>query len=35
MDQFPEWYRNTTHSLPFSPAAIESATTHTLRLTSQ
>jgi penicillin G amidase len=35
MDQFPEWYQNTTHSLPFSPSAIQSATTHTLRLTSQ
>jgi penicillin amidase len=35
MDQFPEWYRNSTHPLPFSSSAIQSATTHTLRLTSQ
>ena len=35
MDQFPAWYHNTTNPLPYTPAAIQSATTHTLTLTPQ
>ncbi len=33
MDQFDAWYHNTTQTLPYSPAAIQSTTTHTLTLT--
>jgi penicillin amidase len=33
MDQFPAWYNNTTQTLPYSPGAIQSTTTHTLTLT--
>jgi penicillin G amidase len=32
MDQFPDWLRGATYPLPFSPAAIQAATTHTLTL---
>ena len=32
MDQFQDWLRGTTYALPFSPAAINAATTHTLTL---
>jgi penicillin amidase len=35
MDQFPAWYHNTTFTLPYTPAAIQSTTTHTLTLTPQ
>jgi penicillin amidase len=35
MDQFSAWYNNTTQTLPYSPAAIRSTTTHTLTLTPQ
>lgn len=35
MDQWPAWYNNTTHQLPFTPAAVQSATTHTLTLSPQ
>jgi penicillin amidase len=35
MDQFPAWYHNTTNPLPYTPTAIQSATTHTLTLTPQ
>jgi penicillin amidase len=31
-DQWPSWYGGTTFALPFSPAAVTSQTTHTLRL---
>jgi penicillin amidase len=33
MDQWPAWYNNTTYQLPYTPAALRSATTHTLTLT--
>jgi penicillin amidase len=33
MDQFPAWYRGTTHPLPFSDAAVNSAAQHKLVLT--
>ncbi len=33
MDQFRDWLRGTTYPLPFSQAAIQAATTHTLTLT--
>ncbi len=32
MDQFEAWLHGTTYSLPFSPASIQAATTHTLTL---
>jgi penicillin G amidase len=32
-DQWPAWYNATTFTLPFSQAAIDAATEHTLRLT--
>jgi penicillin amidase len=32
-DQWPAWYAATTFALPFTPAAVQSATEHTLRLT--
>jgi penicillin amidase len=32
MDQFQDWLHGSTYSLPFSPAAIQAATTHTLTL---
>jgi penicillin G amidase len=35
MDQFPAWYYNTTYTLPYTPTAIQSTTTHTLTLTPQ
>ena len=35
MDQFNAWYHNTTQTLPFSQAAVQSTTTHTLTLTPQ
>lgn len=31
-DQWPFWYHGTTFALPFSDAAVQKATTHTLRL---
>jgi penicillin amidase len=34
MDQWPAWYHGTTFPLPFSNAAVDAATTHTLTLTS-
>ena len=33
MDQWPAWYNGTTFPLPFTKAAVDSATTHTLTLT--
>jgi penicillin amidase len=33
MDQWPAWYQGTTFPLPFSNAAVDAATTHTLTLT--
>lgn len=33
MDQWAAWYRGTTFPLPFSNAAVDAATTHTLTLT--
>ena len=33
MDQFPDWLRGTTYPLPFTPAAVQATTTHTLVLT--
>ncbi len=33
MDQWPAWYSGTTFPLPFSNAAVDAATTHTLTLT--
>jgi penicillin G amidase len=33
MDQFPAWYHGTTNQLPYSSAAVQSDTTHTLTLT--
>jgi penicillin amidase len=33
MDQWPAWYKGTTFALPFSPASVSDATTHTLTLT--
>ena len=33
LDQFPAWLRGTTFALPFSDAAVNAATTHTLTLT--
>jgi penicillin G amidase len=33
MDQWPAWYNGTTFSLPFTNAAVDAATTHTLTLT--
>ena len=35
LDQWPAWYNGTTFLLPFSTAAINAATTHTLTLTPQ
>jgi penicillin G amidase len=35
MDQWPAWYKGTTFTLPFSKAATNAATTHTLTLTPQ
>jgi penicillin amidase len=32
MDQFQDWLHGTTYPLPFSPAAIQASTTHTLTL---
>ena len=32
-DQWPAWYNATTFALPFTPAAVNAATEHTLRLT--
>ena len=32
MDQFQDWLRGTTYAFPFSPAAIDATTTHTLIL---
>ncbi len=32
-DQWPAWYGGTTFALPFTPAAVNAATEHTLRLT--
>jgi len=34
-DQWPAWYLGTTFAMPFSDAAVASATTHTLLLTPQ
>ena len=33
MDQWPAWYHGTTFPLPFTNAAVDAATTHTLTLT--
>ena len=33
MDQWPAWYRGATFPLPFTHAAVDAATTHTLTLT--
>jgi penicillin amidase len=33
MDQFPAWYNNTSQTLPYTPAALQSTTAHTLTLT--
>jgi penicillin amidase len=33
MDQWPAWYNGTTFPLPFTNAAVDAATTHTLTLT--
>ena len=33
MDQFPAWYHNAAGTRPYTPAAVQSATTHTLTLT--
>ena len=33
MDQFSAWYNNTTQTLPYTPNAVQSTTTHTLTLT--
>ncbi len=33
MDQWPAWYHGTTFTLPFTNAAVDAATTHTLTLT--
>ena len=33
MDQWPAWYHGTTYTLPFTNAAVDAATTHTLTLT--
>jgi penicillin amidase len=35
LDQWPAWYNGTTFPMPFSTAAINAATTHTLTLTPQ
>jgi penicillin amidase len=35
MDQWPAWYNGTTFALPFTHAAINAATTHTLTLNSR
>ena len=35
MDQFPAWYQNTTYTLPYTPSAVQSSTSHTLTLTPQ
>jgi len=35
LDQWPAWYNGTTFLMPFSTAAINAATTHTLTLTPQ
>jgi penicillin G amidase len=32
MDQWPAWYHGTTFTLPFTKAAVDAATTHTLKL---
>jgi penicillin amidase len=32
MDQFPAWLNGTTFPLPFTPAAAQASTTHTLTL---
>lgn len=32
-DQWPHWYHGTTFPLPFTPAAVQAATAHTLTLT--
>ena len=32
LDQFPAWLRGTTFPSPFTPAAVQAATTHTLTL---
>jgi hypothetical protein len=32
MDQFQDWLHGATYSLPFNPASIQAATTHTLTL---
>ena len=33
MDQFQDWLHGRTYPIPFSPAATQAATTHTLTLT--
>ena len=33
MDQFQDWLHGRTYPMPFSPAAAQAATTHTLTLT--
>ena len=33
MDQFQDWLQGSTYPLPFSPAAVQAAVTHTLTLT--
>jgi penicillin G amidase len=33
MDQWPNWYDGTTHTLPYTHAAVDATTTHTLTLT--
>ncbi|WP_035351221.1 penicillin acylase family protein [Edaphobacter aggregans] len=35
LDQWPAWYNGTTFPMPFSTAAVNAATTHTLTLTPQ
>jgi penicillin amidase len=32
MDQWPAWYNGTTFAMPFNPATVRLATTHTLTL---
>jgi len=31
-DQWPAWYGGSTYALPFTPAAVDAAAVHTLRL---
>ncbi len=35
LDHWSAWYNNTTFTLPYTPTAVQSATTHTLTLTPQ